>query len=202
MGFSLQNIDQIGQAIAQIFHPFVEVVVHDLSKNKILSITSTSKVRGAGECSYLSKADRSLPDGIYGPYTKINEQGQTIKSISIVGAATLGGRENRIMTCINFDISEFQQVQTLMESLTSLSSMQPLGEIFQENWQDRIHRFTHEALREKGLSLNQLSREEKKSLVFSLRNQGAFQGKNAAAYIAQMLNVSRATIYGYLKEGE
>lgn len=194
---NLEGVKLLAEGISKLFHPWVEVVLHHLDKNKIVSITGTQSPRKPGDPSYLSKADRSLPPGAYGPYSKNNYDGKAMKSISIVLPSD---QDERFMMCINFDISEFQPIQSLIGTLTSLSGTKPLEEIFDENWQDKIHNFVNEVLNEKGLTLSQLNRDHKKDLVFRLRDKGAFNGKNAASYIAQILKVSRASIYCYLKE--
>lgn len=189
----------LAEAVSKLFHPFVEVVVHDLNKNRIAHLSGQLSPRKAGDPSYLSKADRSLPPGVYGPYSKLSSDGKAMKSVSMVLPAE---NQDRFMVCINFNISEFQNIQSVMSSLVSLAGVQALEEIFDENWQDKIHKFINETLKEKHLTLSQLSRDEKKELVFELRKKGAFKGKNAAAYIAQVLDISRASVYGYLKENE
>lgn len=187
----------LADGVSKLFHPFVEVVIHHLDKNKIVHLAGPLSSRKPGEPSYLSKADRSLPPGVYGPYSKLSSEGKAMKSLSIVFVEENYGR---YMMCFNFDVSEFQQIQSLMGRLTGLSGVKPLEDIFDENWQDKIHKFINESLMERGHTLNQLNREDKKDLVFKLRQKGAFNGKNAAAYIAKVLNVSRASIYSYLKE--
>jgi predicted transcriptional regulator YheO len=197
MPSEIQGLKFLADGILKLFHPFVEVVIHHLDKNKILYLAGASSSRTAGESSYLSKADRSLPPGVYGPYSKTSSEGKAMKSVSIVFSFEKSGRT---MMCINYDVSEFQQVQSLMGALTSFTGMKSLEEVFDENWQDKIHKYINEILIEKGLTMSQLSRDDKKELVFGLRKRGAFNGKNAAAYIAQILKVSRASIYSYLKE--
>lgn len=197
MSDSIENFVLLSEGISKTLHPFVEVVIHDLAKNRIVYLSGSRSARKSGDPSYLSKVDCSLPPGIYGPYSKLSSDGKAIKSVSIVLS---NETDIRHMVCINFDISEFQQIQSLMATITSLSMLKPLENLFDENWQDKIHKFVNEVLTEKGLTLNQLCRDDKKNLVFALRSKGAFNTKNAAAYIAQILKVSRASIYGYLKE--
>jgi predicted transcriptional regulator YheO len=197
MSNQIQNLGLFADGISRLFHPFAEVVIHHLNKNQIAYIAGLQSPRKVGDPSYLSKADRSLSRGIYGPYSKVGANGKSMKSISIVFQ---GETKDRYMICINFDISEFQHIQSFITTLTSLSSVMPQEHYFDENWQDKIHKFVNEILIEKGLTLNQLTRDDKRNLVFTLRDKGAFNGKNAAAYIAQLLKVSRASIYGYLKE--
>jgi predicted transcriptional regulator YheO len=45
-----------------------------------------------------------------------------------------------------------------------------------------------------------LSRAEKRELVADLAANGAFGGRNAAAYISRILGLARATVYNYLNQ--
>ena len=71
---------------------------------------------------------------------------------------------------------------------------------WREDWQERINHYIHNYLAEHHLTLETLTRQEKKELIDHLQQIGAFTAKNAATYIAQILNISRASVYGYLKE--
>lgn len=197
MSNQIDGLKWLSEGVFKLFHPFIEVVIHDLREDKIAHLAGTRSPRKKGDPSFLSQADRSLPPGVYGPYSKISAEGKAMKSVSIVFPSD---NTERYMLCINYDISEFQNIQTLMSSLTNLTGLKPLEKVFEENWQDKVHSFINEILIKKGVTLNQLSRDEKKELVFLLRKKGAFKQKNAATYIAQILKVSRASIYGYLKE--
>jgi predicted transcriptional regulator YheO len=44
-----------------------------------------------------------------------------------------------------------------------------------------------------------LTKKDHLALVRQLHQDGAFEGKNAANYIGQILGISRATVYNYLK---
>lgn len=80
-----------------------------------------------------------------------------------------------------------------------MSQPQPL---FKDDWQDRINDYIHSYLNTQHLSLETLDRKEKKELIEHLYTIGAFTGKNSAKYIAQVIKVSRATVYNYLSSPE
>lgn len=63
---------------------------------------------------------------------------------------------------------------------------------------EKINEYIHAYLFERRLSLKSLHRSEKKELIEHLNKIGAFTAKNAALYIAEIIGVSRATIYNYL----
>ena len=44
-----------------------------------------------------------------------------------------------------------------------------------------------------------LSKDKKQELIKALYREGAFKAKNAATYVADVLHLSRATIYNYLR---
>ena len=56
------------------------------------------------------------------------------------------------------------------------------------------------AARERGLTILEMSRTQKQQLVTDLAGDGAFGGRNAAAYISRVLGLGRATVYNYLRK--
>jgi len=72
--------------------------------------------------------------------------------------------------------------------------------LFKDDWQERINTFLHTWLQARNLSLRTLKMKEKRALVEALHAQGAFEGRSGADYVANVLNMGRATVYKYLKE--
>jgi predicted transcriptional regulator YheO len=195
-------ITSIAEAIARLLHPFAEVVIHDLEENRIERIYNPLSGREPGYESYLERLDFADGDGesIIGPYEKINFDGRKLKSISIV---IRDHRQKAIgFLCINIDISQFDNYRHILDAFLqndgyNLSKMDEA--LFKNDLYEQINKFVHEYCLEHCLSLENLSREDKQQLVMQLKNKGAFDGKNAANYIARILKVSRATIYNYVK---
>jgi predicted transcriptional regulator YheO len=50
------------------------------------------------------------------------------------------------------------------------------------------------------LTLSMLTREHKRVLIEALYEEGAFNGKSAANYVAKVLSMGRATVFNHLKE--
>jgi len=55
-------------------------------------------------------------------------------------------------------------------------------------------------LKQHALRIESLDKSEKKKLLIALYKEGAFNTKNAASYVADVLQISRATVYNYLKD--
>lgn len=186
------------EAILKLFYPHVEIVIHDIQLNQIVAIFNPFSKRKVGDPSLLGEEEKmaSLDDCI-GPYEKMNWDGRKLKSISSI----IRDENNQSvgMLCINFDISQMEKMNLFISSFISSEILQPQPEpLFQDDWRERINKYVHLYLNERHLSLEVLTRNEKAELIHHLQQVGAFTAKNAALYIAQIIGVSRATIYNYL----
>jgi predicted transcriptional regulator YheO len=73
-------------------------------------------------------------------------------------------------------------------------------ELFKDDWQERINTFLHTWLQERQLALNSLTRDHRRELVEALWAEGAFKGKSAANYVANVLGMGRATVYQHIRD--
>lgn len=188
----------ICDAVALLFRPYAEVVLHDLASQTVVHIAGNFSQRTLGEPSLLDEIGFDATETTIGPYEKVNWDGRRIKSISVILAS--GGKAIGVL-CINVDVSHFHAV---METLSALVHV-PVGLekhplLFKEDWHERINEFVQQWTRERGLLVTSLTRIEKKLLVADLAANGAFGGRNAAAYISRILGLARATVYNYLNQ--
>lgn len=188
------------QAIVELFHPLVEGALHDLESGKIVALFNNISKRQVGDASPLKELNvstDSFPD-YFPPYYKTNWDGRRLKCTSITvrddNKAPIG------LICFNFDSSLFEQ------SIHTFSMLLQLGakgenpiELFGENWQEQIQLQIALYLKEQGLSQSTLTRSQKKSLVQHLYQKGIFNFKNAAPFLADLLGISRASLYNYIK---
>lgn len=194
----------MAEAFARLLHPFAEVVIHDITKDKIEMIFNPLSKREVGDSSYLDRWEFTVDpkDNVIGPYEKINYDGRKIKSISVILRDT--NRKEVGFLCVNMDISIFARYrETLDVFLNNVDQhISEQKSLFKDDVYEQINAFIQQYCRENQLSIESLSREENQQLVQALKAHGAFKGKNATNYIARILNVSRATVYNYLKELE
>lgn len=197
MDQAIKNFLPTAEAIQRLLAPYAEVVIHDVEQNRIIAIYNPFSKRREGDPSLLGQEDVQSMEDCVGPYEKTNWNGNRIKSVSSI---IRDDQSNAVgLLCIYLDVS---MMHKLLDSLQNFllcakldTKLQPL---FKDDWQERINTYIHGYLNEHQLSINTLNRKEKKALIDHLYEVGAFSGKNAAQYIAQILNVSRATIYNYL----
>lgn len=188
---ALSTAIQVCDALVRLLHPLLEIVIHEIATDKIIYLNGCLSARKVGDASLLDKATLNDVDEVI--YPKINFDGKLIKSISVQ-------LEDRWLLCINCDISVFSQMQQLSSViLQSMGSSQPEA-LFARDWQEKLHIAIHSYLQIHHLSFENLSAANKKLLVKYLLDLGAFKEKKAADYVAKILDLSRATVFKYLKE--
>ena len=198
MAPELAGYAPVCDAIALLFQPYAEVVLHDLSTETVVYLSNPFSKRELGEPSLLNDIHFKPSDIIIGPYEKVNWDGRRIKSVS----AVLRSHERAIgILCINVDVSHFHAVMQTLNALVSVPQVpEKPASLFKEDWHERINEYIQSWTRERGLSVTEMSRAQKQQLVTDLAGDGAFGGRNAAAYISRILGLGRATVYNYLKK--
>ena len=187
----------ICEAIAILFAPLAEVVLHDLPSASVVHIAGNFSRRELGDPSNLDEINFKPSDMLIGPYAKTNWDGRRIKSISTV-LRSAAGREIGVL-CINADMSVFDSMVLTLQNFVSVpAAATEMESLFRDDWFERINNYIQHWTTSRGLSISDLSRAQKKELVQALADDGAFSGKNAAGYICRLLGMGRATVYNYL----
>jgi len=186
---SFSNYIPICDAIVRLMDPLVEIVIHDIAQNSIAYISGKLSNRAVREASLLDTERLGNIDQIV--YPKLTFDGRLVKSVSVI-------LEGKYLLCINCDVSIFNKMQELSRALLQMSN-QPES-LFVNDWQEKLHVSIHAYLQNHNLSFEQLSQNDKKALTKHLFKLGAFNEKNAADYVAKVLQLGRATVFKYLKE--
>ena len=84
--------------------------------------------------------------------------------------------------------------------LKTKSEAENPAELFGSQCEEQTTYFIEQYLTDKNLSLKHLNKKQKQELVQHLYHKGIFNFKNAAPFIAQYLNISRASVYNYIKQ--
>lgn len=187
------------EAVARLFQPHCEVLIHDLKSNTIAAIFNGFSKRKVGDGSLLEEDLQLTPEiNVMGPYPRMNWDGRKLKSITAV-LRDLNGNPIGLM-CMNFDLSIFASVQDLISSFINQDNLKEKPKpLFQNDWREKINGYIDHFLKKNSKTLTSLTKEDQSKLVRHLHRDGAFAGKNSAQYIGQILGISRATVYNYLK---
>jgi predicted transcriptional regulator YheO len=194
---SLTPYFAIADGLAALFKPFVEAVVHDLRTDCVAYVAHPFSPREAGDPSDMEDVTFAEGVQVIGPYEKVNFDGRRIKSISIL----LRGEKNKAigMLCINADVTEFEAVRRMLQGFLGVSeTTTQVSTLFHEDWHEKVNRFVAAWTAERSTTLDRLDRAGRRALIEALQENGAFEGRRAAAYVAKILGVSRATVYNEL----
>ena len=195
----LKEYFSVAQAITLLLQPHAEVVVHNLKTGKIVAIYNNFSKRNVGDESLIEELTdyTTLPD-VFPVYTKMNWDGRKMKCST---ATIRDNNKNPIgLLCINLDVSKWEEFRHLLDQWSSIQSHQKQPEVlFKDDWREKINLYVSDYLNKEGATLKMLSKEKKRDLIKALHREGAFNAKNAAIYVADVLDLSRATIYNYLR---
>lgn len=199
MESELEHYKPIAEAISVLLYPHAEIVLHDLKTKCIWAIFNNFSKRKIGDESLLQEVKNisELPN-VFPVYFKTNWDGKRLKSITTTLKNYKGVPIG--LFCINLDVSKWEEIGHFLLQWSQGVEKETQPEIlFKDDWRERINTYVSEYLKKENLSLKNLHKEKKRDLVHSLHREGAFSAKNAAYYIADVLDISRATIYNYLR---
>lgn len=176
------------------------MVLHDVRTQKVDYIANNISKQVIGDDAALKDMlSGEVDECTIGPYEKLNWDGQKIRSVSSVLRDASGTPIAGL--CINLNTSLFETAKQAQDLFLSSSKLVPQPDArFRDDWQERINTFLHSWLRQRQLGLILLTREHKRELIEALHAEGAVKGKSAANYVANVLNMGRATVYKHLKE--
>lgn len=194
----LNNYKAIADGIALLYFPHAEVIIHDIKTQTIVHIANNISKRKLGDDSALDQlpGDFEIVSNL-GPYEKLNWNGQKIRSITSV---LRNDDEPEALLCINMNFTVLEMAREALNNFFEPSRLLPQPDaLFRDDWQERINTFLHAWLKEHNLSLPGLTRDDKRLLVEAFYAEGAFEGRSASDYIANVLSMGRATVYKYVK---
>ncbi|MFD8382824.1 transcriptional regulator [Streptomyces sp. NPDC059679] len=199
----LREAEKIVVAIGRMFPGLCEVVLHDLRdpEHAIRAIESNLSGRSVGdpatELGIARIQDPGFPD-IVQNYPNRFPDGRPAKSTSI-GIKNSAG-EYIAAICLNLDVSLFASVARSLNNLVRTDDQeQPLTETLRARTADELRTVIEEFAAARGHTARSLGSAAKKELVRSLKTRGFLQVKHSVQVVTELLGVSRATVYNYLR---
>ena len=185
-------------AIARLFWPRAEVVLHDVQRDTIHHVANPFSARKAGDPSLVGELDETgLADGVIGPYPKRNFDGRRLKAVMSV----IRNDNNGVigLVCVNLDIDALASALQQMEQMVSIAqpTPRPLA-LFGADWREQVNTLVGEFLVEHTATIDRLTSEAIDELLLVLDQRGVFAIRTAVPYVAKVLGLSRATVYARL----
>ncbi len=189
-------------ALATLFHPHVEVALHDLASDRILAMWNPAPGRSVGDPSLLGSIPSAVDvatlrsGAVLGPYERVLVDGRRTASVSAVVPGPTGAPVG--LVCINFDRSLIDGAAASLLSFARAAVDRP-PELFDRDWREQIALTVEEWLREKRLRREALTRTDRVAVVRLLDERELFATRNASRHVALALGISRASVYTLLR---
>lgn len=200
----IREAEKIAVALGRMFPGLCEVVLHDLRdpQQAIRVIENNLSGRKVGDSATelgLARIEDPRYPSVIQNYPNQFPDGRPVKSTSI-GIKNTEGRYVAAL-CLNLDVSVLSPVTLALSNLVATDvehREQPLENLRDRNMRE-LRRTVEALAAERGATPRSLSRDNKKALVRKLQGEGYFDHREAAQTIADLLGVSRATVYNYAK---
>lgn len=198
-----QALASVCDAIVTIIGTQCEAIVHDFSdiEHSIVYIAGNVTDRSVGGSItdlglsvITSNSTQSEPLS----YFSRSPRGHRLKCVSVlIRDETTNSVQGAL--CINLDIDNLSEASAMLDDLIGLGNPANLAERFDTKPEDIVMLKTQEAASDLGLDLSSLESEDRSNITRELNDRGVFAFKSAHSIVADILGVSRATIYNYLK---
>lgn len=191
-----------------------EGVLHDLSdpEHSLVYVVGevTGRTAGAPITDLVLRVLRThgneAPDLI--GYETRTRDGRRLKSTTVF-LRNSGGKIVGCL-CLNLDLTKFDLAVAALGELTNTSNVEAVlspegqggggGETFAQTVEEVLAQLVGQVLEKAGKPVPMMEREDKIRVVQQLDRRGAFLVRGAVEYVANMLGVSKYTIYSYLEE--
>ncbi|GHH85380.1 hypothetical protein GCM10018793_53160 [Streptomyces sulfonofaciens] len=187
------------QAIAALLAPYAEVVLHDPDTDRILEIWNPLTPRGPGDPSLLGELDALDPSArdVFGPYEKLLADGRRLSSVSAV-LRDQQGRASAVL-CVNFDRGPLVRAAEVLAAFAAPHANRPEA-LFEQDWRETATHIVGAYVRESGRAVERLTRQDRLAVLGRMEQAGVLAVRRAVPVVAQVLGVSRSTLYGLLAE--
>lgn len=204
----LEKLIPVADAITNNFGENTEVVIHDCSnlESSIVYISGdvTHRTIGAPATNLVLNGLKNNIDKME-CYKTVTNDGKILRSTTIF----IRDDQQQIIgcMCINYDITDYLCCKSAMEKLTAFPKQSSdekeaadngSNEFFENNVKSIIEKMIAEAIEISNKPIELMNKDEKMHFVKILDEKGVFLVKGAVDDLAEMLGVSKFTIYNWL----
>ncbi|HWO78242.1 MAG TPA: PAS domain-containing protein [Bacillus sp. (in: firmicutes)] len=198
-----KNYLPIAEGIAKTFGSHCEVVLHDLTdvSSSIVAIFNghvTGREVGSPMTDLgLSILKKGRGENLLLNYPNKSMKGKKIKSTSIMIRDDKG--EIVGCLCINIDLTLLSMASTLLDEMINVNEEKE-EESFPQSVTDLEKRMIDRAIEKIGKPIGLMEKNERMEFIRLLDEMGLFLIKGTVHNVAQLLDVSKFTIYNYLEK--
>lgn len=199
----LDNLKKLARVLVATLGNQCEVVIHDLYDLEQSLVWIEGNVTGRKPGAPMTdlgieKIQKGETDDLLNYRTEMPD-GKELKSSSTFIVNDAG--EVIGAFCINWDVTILNTAQQILDSMTQFTLDTSLNETFVEDATEIIERTVDSYVLERGKPLSLMNKTDKVGLVQYLNQKGIMQLQRAVPILADLLGVTRQTIYNYLEVG-
>lgn len=198
----LDFLKRMADGISVMFGNDCEVVIHDMDnpESSILYITNrhvTQRKRG----DRINVLGAKELDSLYAGTDLVNYKG-TAKNNHLIKSSTFHakGDSYHFALGINYDYTDMLMVQSTISDLISVSGNMDVAVVGNENLEIKLDDLFENAIEKIGKPLAFMRKPERVQMIRYLNEKGAFSIHKGIPSVAEKMNISRYTIYNYLRE--
>lgn len=198
-----QFLLKLAEGISETFGSNCETVIHEMDGQTIHNIAFFNghvSGREVGSTVSIYGADTALQEGDNSQNLEldyinqyVHVHGRQIKSTTI----HMRGDDFHYALGINFDITELARVRAALDSVTAVGN--ELREVIGTG-SGELSQIFEDCIERLGISPECMHKDERMQLVRMLRDKGVFEIRRSVPWVASRMNVSKYTIYKYLKD--
>jgi predicted transcriptional regulator YheO len=198
----LEFLGRFTNAIGEAVGGNCEVVLHDFGdpEHSIVSIANGHitgrKVGDTVDVLGLQLLRNPPPEDLLN-YRTETKSGRVLRSSSVFLRKDSGEIFGAL--CVNYDISGLVKLQQWLQEAV-LPVQGGVHEEFEHDVDSILERLIQDGIRSTGKEIKELTREDKITFISYLENKGAFLIRYSVDRVAELLNISKYTIYNYLEE--
>lgn len=200
--YLLDFVSRLVDALGQTFGKYCEIVVHDFNspESSIIAIANGSLTgRKVGDTldALGFQLLKNHPAADLLNYRTKTKEGKELRSLSVFLRDDKGQIFGAL--CVNVDISGLLKAQEwVQEALGSASTT--IDERFEHSVDEVLETLIQNAISSIGKNPPDMTREEKVAIVAYLEAKGAFLIRYSVERVAELLGMTKYTIYNYLDE--
>jgi predicted transcriptional regulator YheO len=200
--YLLNFVSRLTDALGQTFGKYCEIVVHDFNspESSIIAITNGSLTgRKVGDTldALGFQLLKTHPASDLLNYRTKTKDGKELRSSSVF----LRDEKGQIFgaLCINVDLSGLLKAQAWIEEALGSAST-TIDERFERSVDEVLETLIQNAISSIGKNPAEMTRDEKVAIVAYLETKGAFLIRYSVERVAELLGMTKYTIYNYLDE--
>ena len=204
----LENIKSIAKGLYKMWGEKSEVIIHDLKQpeSSVIFIAGELSNRDLGapvtDLVLRTIKNHDNPDDILN-YRTNTKDGRVFKSSTMFIKNEV--EEIEFCLCINLDITELLMTKNMISNFTEVETEKTDGENkqqenFAKNIDEILINLIDKAKEQVDKPIAYMNKEDKLKIIKFLDKRGVFKITKSVKTVAEKLNVSKFTIYNYLKE--